>query len=340
MRSILYPLSALLAGALAVGAAGCGGDDQPTGLPRGVAAKVGNTVIREPAVQAQMDVVLARRDGNERTLGPPNYPACIKAHRDLGTGYSVKVLRRQCRTEYDIARAQAVNDLVRDQWLTREIKRRGFDRDAVVRKATDRARSLWGKAADRTAIGADDLDFRLNALWEALVAATPATGQEIEEYGRANADVYYGTERRKAYFLQTDTKAKVAKARKRLENTATWSQIYKTYPRAPHNWTGVQTIAEASTPHDAVGRSLFSAGVGQLIGPVRNLNGWFIFQVINIRPPKYKGLSPRERRSVELQVKGKTLENTLLHRYTQQTSCAKKYIIPEAPNCHEQLPES
>lgn len=333
-------LSSVLAGALAIVAVGCGGSDAPSDLPRGVAAKVGNTVLREPAVQTQMNVVLAQRDGNERTFGPPDYPACIRAHRDLGTGQSVKVLRRQCKIEYDIARAQAVNGLVRAQWLEREVRRRGLSSDAIIGKATARAKRLLGKAADRAAIGADNLEFRLDALWQALVAITPATKQEIEEYGRANADVYYGTETRKAYFLQTDSKAQVVKARKRLENTATWSQIYKTYPRAQHNWTGLQTIAESSTPHDAVGRSLFSARVGQLIGPVQNLNGWFIFQVIKIRPPKHKGLSPRERVSVESQVKGKTLENTLLHRYTQQTSCAKKYIMPEAPTCHEQLPES
>jgi hypothetical protein len=322
---------------VAGGCGGDGGDEASSTLPAGVAAKVDNTVIREPAVQAQMAATRYERSNEKlRSYGPPDYPACVKAKRALNRpGETEKSIRAQCKFEYEVGRAQAVNTLLRAQWLSREIKRRGLSSDEIIQKASARAMKFWAKAPGKAPDFSKDLSFVMEAQYQALSTATPATEKEIQEYGAANAEVYYQGEDRRAQIAQNTTKAQATKARQALDRGMSWPEVQKRYALkpVPGRWTGHLTVTEHTIPSDAFGRAVFSARQGQVIGPVHTINGWFVFEVTKINPPRYKRLSPQAHYTVETNVRAQKLEAILNRRYAQLSSCAKKYIIPEAPNC-------
>ncbi len=312
-------------------ASGCGGDDGDSGnLPAGVAAQVDKTVIRESAIQALLNATYATRDESVKTLGPPEYPGCVKAKRDLHRpNETMASIRAQCKFEYEVGRAQAVNTLVRDQWLERELARRGLNSDRVIQRATARVQKIWAKAPDKAPDVAKDPSFRSNAQWEALIAATPVTRQEVEEYGAANAEVYYQPENRRAQIAQTTTKAQALKARKALEQGKSWPEVQKDYAlkATPGRWTGHLNLTEHTVPDDAFGRFVFSARRGQIVGPVHTLNGWFVFEVTVIKEPRYKKLSPQAREIVTNIVRAKKLEER-----PRQTLCQPNRLRLEVHN--------
>jgi hypothetical protein len=324
-------------GILALGVGGCGGGDSADDMPAGVAAKVGDRVIRESVVQAQLNRTYASRGETVKSLGPPNYSACIKAKRNLSRpGDSAKLIRQQCSFEYKVDRAQAVNTLLRAEWLKREAKRRGIDTERVVRRAVDRAKQFYAKAPDQAPDLTKNLSLRMEAQWNALADITPASEQEIQEYGAANAEVYYQGESRRAQIVQTTSKARASQARKDLEAGVSWPKVQDRYGLKPFegHWTGHLELTEHTAPHDSFGRSVFSSRRGQIIGPTRTLNGWFVFEVTAIRAPRYKKLSPQAHRIVTGTVRAGKLDAALIRRYTDQTKCAPQYVIPEAPTCH------
>lgn len=315
----------LLACALGAGAGGCGGDDEQS-FPADAAATVGTQAIPESAV----DGYLRATSGNVAGYGPPSFSACVSARRAADASYSEQSALRQCRIEYAIRRAQAVGMLIRAQWLDRESARRKLDTRQLLARAAHRA---GVDASDRSS-GAD-VAFRVGVLTEKLTALMPVSEAEIERYGKANANVYYGSEQRKANVLQTTTKAKAARARAELERGAAWATVQARYGVRPfdRHWTGLKTVAKRNAPEDDFGRHLFASKPRQLTGPINTLNGWFLFELIGVQRPRYPGLSPQTRQHVLTTVRAKKLDRLLQTRYAAQTECAPRYRTPEAAPC-------
>jgi hypothetical protein len=315
---------------------GCSDDDRKADeLPDGIAAKVGDTLIRESAVRAQLDITYAPRQGDAQSFGPPDYRACVATKGKPESQAQARDLRRQCAFEYKVDRAQVVNTLVRSEWLKREARRLGIDLDRIVKKAIDGINRPWARATGKKKVADDDLTIRAQIESEALLKATPVTELEIAEYGRANADVFHDSETRVVRVLQTRMKAAVVKARKELKDGASWSEVQNRYGVKPfgEHWSGTQVVKEANSPHDAFGRTMFSIAKHRLAGPIHTLNGWFLLEVDKIKPPRYRTLSPQAHGIVSHRVRELKLYGGLHKRYARRTVCAAEYRVPEAPQC-------
>ncbi len=353
MKVIGRKSTALLGLSLALAAAGCGGGGGED-LGAGVAAKVGDKTISEAAVRSQLDSYYALQEGSAKSFGPPRYTACVAAKRGVVPGATEQEILGQCRVEFDLARAQALSTILRADWLAREAKRKGIDSDAEVEQALERnkilAMALKGRKPrphnrevqplieERPGLSHKDLvaTVRAATLQNKLMAAIPVTEIAIAEYADANADTFRDSETRVVRVVQTLGRARALRARRELHHNANWSKMTKRYTveqYAQHWWTGTQTVTEGTAPEDAFGRALFNARRGEIVGPVRTLNGYFVFQVKAIHPPRHRKLTPRARATVSTTIRSKRLEQLLHDHYAAQTSCAAQYQIPEAPQC-------
>ena len=323
---------------MAIGGLGaCGGsDDDDQELPRGVAARVGNQLVREAAVRAELQEKYAVQGGTVASYGPPGYRACLADKRRLGLGGDGRQkLRSGCKTEYEIARAEAVDVLVQARLLEREAKRHGIDPERVLQLATAKADRLVARIPGAEAIGDRGPTFRVQTHTAKLGAAMPVTEQEIQEYARANFDVFLRTERREVRVLQTAKQAEALAGGRALRRGASWEQIQGRYGAKPfaQGWTGTHVVAESSAPHDAFGRTLFSTQPHRLLGPIHTLNGWFVFEVLDVIPVRGKALSPEAHDAVAEWLRERKLEALLRKHYAGQTECAKAYNLAEAPHC-------
>jgi hypothetical protein len=320
---------------ISLGAFGCGGEDDE-GLPSDAAAKVGDKLIPAAAVRQQLRTSYVNRGGLE-AWSPPRYPACVAAHHRLQPDDSTASIRRQCRAEFLITQAQAASLLIGAEWLARETTRRGLDVEDEVERALERQRQLPPDQlqAVRRQEGDVALRLRTDLQRERLRDAMQVTENEIVDYAKANADIYLESEKRTVEVVQADTKRAVLRARQELEDGSTWARVQDRYGVKPfdQHWSGRKTVSEGTAPHDAFGRSVFSTRPGRRIGPIQTLNGWFVFEVLDVRPPRHRGLTRVAHDTVSTIIRSRRLDSVLRKHYADKTECAKEYRIPEAPEC-------
>ena len=322
--------------AISLGAFGCGGGEDDEGLPDGAAAKVGDKLIPAAAVRRQLRTSYVGR-GGLRGWAPPRYPACVAAHRQLQPDDTVESIRRQCKVEFLITQAQAASLLIGAEWLARETARRGLDVEGAVERSLERQRQLPpGQLQEvRRREGDVALRLRTDLQRQRLRDAMQVTESEIVEYAKANADRRPGVREASRGRCASRHQAGGVASASGAQDGSTWAQVQDRYGVKPfdQHWSGRKTISEGTAPHDAFGRSVFSTRPGRRIGPIQTLNGWFIFEVIDVRPPRHRGLTRVAHDTVSTILRSRRLDRVLRNHYADKTECAKQYRIPEAPEC-------
>ncbi len=170
---------------------------------------------------------------------------------------------------------------------------------------------------------------------EALLKTMPVTEAEILAHGRANPDVFKDPETRIVEIIQALTKHDAVEARRKLKARMGWPEAQQLYGVKPFNlyWTGTRTLKENTAPHDAFGQGLFTSRRHKIVGPIHTLNGWFVFEVLKIIPPHFKGLPPKSRINIRDMLQAIKLDGVLHRGYDSITHCAQQYQLPEAPEC-------
>jgi foldase protein PrsA len=309
------------------------------GLSQGAVATVGDAVISDAAVKRQVDAEFSTVGGTAKSWGPPRYQGCIAAQRQTRAGKTTSALRRVCAIEFTNARARATSMLIQAEWLDREVRRRGLETQAKLRAVLARQHESFPPAflrRLRRTEGNLDLRVRMDLQQKMLLASMPVTETEIREYGQANSEIFLDSERRMVNVIQAEARRQVVAARAELERGEPWRRVMDRYgikPFADHWTMRGGWLRKTAAPHDAFGRSVFSARKGQLIGPINTLNGWFVFTVLKVNQPKTKGLSERNRATVEFTLQDKKLRTILHKRYASRTTCVEDLRIPEAPEC-------
>ena len=302
---------------------------------------MGDRKISEAAVRAQLRYYFKERRSSLAASGPPRYEGCVKAKRAAGAPDGENALRRACRAEYDLARVQELSALVHAEWLRRELHRRGFDPNRELQRGVDRAKRLFIRAAKAPrAVSAflpdkHNLAFQTETMSSKLSALIPLTAREVESYGRQNSDLYYGSEVRVAQILQTTSKVKALKGLSELKHGSSWKRVQNRYGLRPiqQYWTGKERVYKSAAPHNAFGRTLFSVEPHKLVGPVQSLDGWFLMEVLDVRPPRHRNLSPETRRHIVTLLRGQKLGKILFDHYADKTRCAKVYKTANTPEC-------
>ncbi|MGQ0575052.1 MAG: peptidylprolyl isomerase [Pseudonocardia sp.] len=247
--------------------------DLVTGLPDGVALRVGDTVVTEAQVQRSLS--------------------------------AAEVLDGAARPDRDAARREAARAVAVGIVVDRDAARRGLtvtrvEADAALARVV-RARSggRAGFARDLDALGVTEADVagevrrRLTEarLLAQVVAGVPAvTEADVQQAYDARRPVT--PQRRRLHNIVVDSEPRAAEVLEKARAGADFAALAVEYSldeatRATGGDLGDRTADELEKPYADVA---FGAGVGEYFGPVRTGQGWNVGQVVSVQSGLPRGI--------------------------------------------------
>lgn len=197
----------------------------------------------------------------------------------------------------------------------------------------------------------DDVNQRvtIQILSKKIQEAVTESGQvpsssEIEDfYEAAESSQFTTPETRDIRVVKNKDKAKVEAAKAQLEkddSTKSWGEVAKKYSTdaATKNSGGLQAgVAEGQIP-EPLGAEVFAAGQGEVIGPVKEAQGYAVFEVMKTTLEKVQSLEEAKSQiSTQLAEQAKQKEfarfiSSYGSRWKSRTFCATDFTIERCAN--------
>lgn len=185
------------------------------------------------------------------------------------------------------------------------------------------------------------LDLLINEIRQDVLAAEEPTEEEIEAYYEENKeDPPIGQpEQRDVTAVVTRNEEQAQKARQALEKGQSFAKVAKQFSvdQASKNRGGKMTFQEGAE-EPALDEAVFSAEVGELIGPVETERGFYVFEVQDVKPASSQSLE--EAREAIVQILTTEQEQEALAEFQEQfedevreeTVCAEGFVVAGCSN--------
>ena len=246
-----------------------------------------------------------------------------------------------------IARIEALQFLLRAQWVLGESEQRGIavpesSIDAqVARLEAASGRARYDRALSRDAMTTQDVLFQLrnNALEQRLQAvegagSAPITAQRIAGYYQQHTSEFRWPVRRGIAVIFTKNLSSIQAARRALDSGDSFAAVAKRYSTSFTRDDGDRLIILSRVELDPqLGNPVFSAPLGLIEGPVHGRLGYYIFRVGKILPAG--PMSPAERRplivhllkSEQSSLASQGFSQRLARRWIPQTRCRPGFVV-------------
>jgi len=307
------PRSILALGAffvvIALAVAGCG-----SGMPGNAVAVVAGNPISTQAFNHWMFV--AAKGQAEESPGepvivpndPPNFTKCIaqvKAEIPTLKKTADKTLKADCAQLFTSLSSQVMDFLIKSYWYQADAHKLGIKiTDAQVNAALASAKKTqFSTAAQYQAFlkssGQTDQDIlyrvRVNQIYTKLTARHPSTvtAADIATYYNDHKSQFGTPESRNVRVVLTKTQAQAAAAAAALKGGQSWTVVAKKYSTDPttKNSGGLITGMTANQQDAALSKAAFAAPVNKLVGPVKGQFGYYVIEVLKIKPATQKTLA-------------------------------------------------
>lgn len=327
---------------------GCGGGDRSGGL-----VTAAGVVISKSQVNAWLGAFYpwGASDGNQSALA-----TCINARR-CGDGQrkapsDVDGVERKCSAELRFWKSEVMAFLVRSVWLKREAARRSVSLTADEMRGALEARMesfSGGREFDRYLAdsGMSRRQFRArvkrDALFRKLMLAVIApdltvSKSDVERRYRRSASEFRLPTTRDLRAVVTGTRERADYAMSALRAGRPWGSVVRKFSadasRRSHGRMSIDT-------HNVIYRlrsAVFSAQIGQIVGPLEIRGAWWVFRVDRHHPARQLSLAeatPRIRtsiRSTREQLAIDQLGGYLERRYQRLTVCHNGYVASVCRN--------
>ncbi|MCU0313135.1 MAG: peptidyl-prolyl cis-trans isomerase [Solirubrobacteraceae bacterium] len=343
---------------------GCGG-----GVPEGDVVSVDGVTTSEATFDRWIKIAgnSAAQGGQGAVPIPPDYTKCI-ANLKASAPKPVKgqpkptdkQYKAQCEAQYNQLKDQVMTFLIRAQWLESEADKLGIKiSDADVQKSFDQARKqAFPKTADfekflkESGQTQADLLFRQRSqVLEQKITekinegSTKVSDDEIKEYYEKNKFKQFGQpEKRDVRVVLTRDKAQAEAAKKALESGQSWDKVVEKYSIDPtsRDAGGVLRDVQESNGEKAFTGPVFDAKTGELTGPVKTTDGYYIFEVDKVTKPSAQPLSPALKASIKQIIVSENQREALTKfgkeyqdRWKSKTECAKGFVVPDCNNAKD-----
>jgi foldase protein PrsA len=173
------------------------------------------------------------------------------------------------------------------------------------------------------------------------------SGDEIKNYYEAAKSSQFTTpETRDIRVIKNKDKAKVEAAKAKLEkddSTKSWSKVAKQYSTDPATKSsgGLQSAVSESSIPEPLGAAVFAAPQGQVEGPIKEAQGYVVFEVMKTTPEKVQSLEEAKSQiSAQLAEQSKQQEFARFIRsygstWKSRTFCASDFKIERCANFEE-----
>lgn len=358
----------LAVGAIAVPAlalSACGSSDS---VPGNAVARVDNDTITNQAFQHWMTVAATSAQQQSGTTGavevpqPPDFAQCIATKQKTAPKPAkgqpkptAAQLKAQCQQEYNGLRDQVMQFLISADWIQKEAASQGVkvsDADVQKQFQTTKKQSFpketdYQKFLKQSGMTQDDVLFRVKLdqlstkLREKVTKGqgnvTPA---QISAYYNKNKSRFAQPERRDLRIVLTKDIGTANKAKAAIQSGQDFKAVAKKYSidQASKNQGGVLLGVSKGQQEKALDTAVFSAKVGQLVGPVKTQFGYYVFKVQKITPASQQSLkdaTPTIKQLLASQNQQKALENFVKdfqNKWKKKTNCKKGYVTQECKN--------
>lgn len=355
--------SALALGAVffAVSIAGCGDS-----LPDGAVAKVDNLTIAKSTYDRWFTTASTSQPGAVAP-DPPTFTKCIaakvKAAPEPVKGQP-KPKRsdylKQCKQEYDQLRQQVMTFLIRSTWLEAEGDKLGVKvSDADAKAAFEKARKqAFPKTADyvkflKTSGQTEaDLVYRqsVQLLEQKITTKVQSDAKKVSD---KDISAYFAKNKEKQFtqpaardllVVLTQDEKKAREAKEELEAGSSWVRVVKDYSTDPttKDADGVLPNVTEGSGNKDFERAVFSAKKGDIVGPVKTADGFYVFEVTKTTARKeqsfkevkdsIRAILTQQRSQAALAKFGADYQE----RWKKETDCRSGYVTPDCANAKQQ----
>jgi foldase protein PrsA len=294
---------------LALAVAGCG-----SGIPGNSVAAVAGNPITTQAFNHWMYV--AAKGNASQSPGapvivpndPPQFDGCVKQVRQQIPTLAKtpnKQIRSDCAQLFQSLSSQVMDFLIKAYWYQAEAYKLHIHlTNAQVNKAFQQAKkqqfptaSAFSTFLSQTGQTLNDIMFRVrvNQIYKDLLARntpkiTPAT---IASYYQKHQSQFGTPASRNIRIVRTTSKSQAEAALHALKSGQSWQTVAKKYSvdTATKNSGGLLTGVTPNSEEHALNQVAFSAPLNKLEGPVHGTFGWYVVQVIKIKPGTSQSLA-------------------------------------------------
>lgn len=287
-------------------------------------------------------------------LVAPDFKACVAEKRKEIPAESQRkktsdaTLRKQCQTQYDQVRNQAMQQIINLDWVKAEAERQGLKlrKAEIARELNNVIKQSFGNQKGYESFlkesGLTQADVDLNIIGQ-IGQQKIVTALQKNDKPPTKAEVTRYFEQKKAQYVQPETRdlrlIKVADEKtaqdvyNQLKAGGSWkalAQKFSTDDATKANG-GVVLGATADTQPPEFGGTVFKAKSGTLLTPVKTSLGWYVVRVQKITPekqPVFKELEAQLTQALQQENQQKAIDNfkTLFYaRWGARTECADGY---------------
>jgi foldase protein PrsA len=340
-----------------VGLAACGG-----GIPSDAVVQVNGTPLTKTAFNHWMGVAAGASTlgsaGKAAIPDPPNYTKCIatlkaeQAKPAKGqTPPTEAELKTQCEQEYKSLQQQVLGFLISSQWVLGEAEHLGVHvSDAEVKKEFEKIKKAqFPKAAEfekflstsQQSVSDLLLRVKLNMLSQkiqkkVIAEKSKVTDAQIQKYYNENKSRYGTPEKRAVRIILTKTEAEAKKAKQEIESGKSFASVAKAVSVEPNGKNnGAAVVVTKGQESPALDKSIFSAQLNTLSGPVKTPFGYYIYEVTKITPGTQEALS-KVKSTIKQQLIATNQQQALSKfvkefrkNWTSKTECRVGYVVTD-----------
>jgi foldase protein PrsA len=333
----------------------CGG-----GVPGNSVASVAGNPITLQAFQHWMYVAAksqAAQSGTTQVIvpnDPPQFTGCIAQVRQQIPSLAktaAKQLRSDCKELFTQYSSQVMDFLIKAYWYQGEASRLGIKvTNKQVQQAFETAKKQQFPTAAQynsflSETGQTNADilyrFRINQIYTKLLArhTKTVTTAEIQKYYASHMSQFGTPQTRNLRIVLAKSLSEANAAKSALQSGQSWKTVAKKYSTDPtsKNNGGLLVGVEPGEEDAALSKAAFAAPLNKLLGPVKGTFGYYVFEVIKIKPSTQKSLAQatsliRQTLTGQAQTNAETaVNNTASKHWKSKTSCRSAYAMADCP---------
>ncbi len=342
----------------AIGLAACGG-----GVPGNAVVGIDGAQPITKAAYAHWLGVAAAAGGasGEKSVvpDPPHYTNCI-AHLKATTAKPAKgqkapseaELKKQCEAQYTSLKQEVLGFLISSTWVLGEAKSMGVkvsDKE-VTNQFLHIKHQQFPKAAEfekflqTSGQTVSDLVLRvkLNMLsqkiQQKIVKSKPTISHaEAAKYYNENKSRYGTPEKRNVEMILTKTEQQAKEAKQEIESGKSFSEVAKKRSIDPTTKAKGGQLGEIVNGQEAtqLDAAVFAAKANQLGGPVKSPFGYYVYNVLGVKPGSANELSKVEasiKQTLASQKQQKALSDFIKNfkkKWQGKTDCRSEYVVAD-----------
>jgi foldase protein PrsA len=283
--------------------------------------------------------------------------ARTQQQQDPAAGKKKKALKlpKPGSPEYKQLAQQVMQFLISSRWIAGEAEdrdlaasddeiKRSFERTRDQSFPSKKAYERFLKTSGQTQ---EDIDFRVRSdvlatkvRQEVTKDAQQVSDSDIEEYYKQNEQQFSQPERRDLQVVVNKNEEKAKEALSRLQGGESFKKVVKdlsTDPATKQQDGRLLGIAQGQQ-EKALDTAVFAAKKGDLGGPIKTQQGYYVFKVDKITKASKQSLD-QSREGIRQLLISQTQQNALnnfttgfRNEWRDKTDCREPYVIPDCSN--------